>query len=168
MEHRVLGRILTVLATFSFFLLLCQPSIAATNLRPEYDDWADQQPASLQLKRITDDAYRVSDIASNLQGMDPYEVGWRIYATNLDRIRFRVDSMNAMLSELRTDGGDVSPAERKEIREITPSVIDLAATTSASLKSVDKHQAYIGFGHMQTYAGNLYNLSAQVSHAAGS
>ncbi len=95
MKGRVLSRIAAVVSSFAFVMFVCQPSFGATSLMPTPDS-SDQTPVSSELEQIHWDAFRISNIASDVQSLNPVEVGWRIYAANMNRIRSRVNSMNAM------------------------------------------------------------------------
>ncbi len=124
------------------------------------------EEASYLLKRVEGAAFNVQKDAGELQAYasDP-EYDWQLDGSLLNRIRYRVNAMDAALYQLRKMQGRVSPVQQKAIDRVAPTVVDLSDTTSLAIASFNHNRYHIFTSHLKDYANDLHDQAGLIGNS---
>ena len=113
------------------------------------------------LLQLESDAQTVKTVADGLRALtrDPFVTDWQDDGDQLVRIRSRVNNMDKLLAELRTNQSADLPWQQKAIQSIAPTVVNLTDTTQEAVISLNHNQG-------EVYQSNLYGLSEDLYNQA--
>ena len=118
--------------------------------------------ASSLLQQVQNDAQRVRNNADRLEARlrEPFLNDWESDGSLLERMRARVNAMDKLLLQLRTNHSKALPWQQQAIERIAPSVVNLTDTTEAAVVSLNQNQG-------EVYQSNVYGLSQDLYNQAG-
>jgi uncharacterized protein (DUF1778 family) len=164
--------LLTKVAGFLAGLSLASAAFAATppasqggSATPDSGNLS--QKASRQLARLHQDAQAVLKSADTLEGYnrESFMIDWRADARTLDRMRSRIDDMDHRVYLLRAMEGNLPQAQKAEINEITPAILELTNTAQTAIDYLRNNQDRTMFPQYTAYAGEMYSEAARIEHA---
>jgi hypothetical protein len=125
--------------------------------------------ASSLLQQVRNDALRVRNNADQLEARlrDPDLNDWESDGELLDRVRDRVNEMDKLLSQLRTNQSEALPWQQQAIERIVPSVVNLTDTTQDAIVTLNNNQAHIYASNLGGLADHMYDEAKQIDHAIG-
>lgn len=120
--------------------------------------------ASCLLSHMKDQALQVRQVSDNLIGLDHEGWGnfWQYDASTLQRAKTHVNEMDQTLYQLRAIQQSCSSAERRAIRLLGPSVIELSDTTQAAIHYLNQHHLALMLPAYQNDAQVMYNKANRV------
>jgi len=121
-----------------------------------------KEETSNLLQQLESDALTVKNEADHLRALtrDPFVTDWQDDGDQLIQICSRVNDMDNLLAELRTNQSADLPWQQKAIQSIAPAVVNLTNTTEAAVVSLNQNQG-------EVYQSNLYGLSQDFYNQAG-
>ena len=155
MQKNSLRRVVFVAAMLCVVLALLPPAASAGPAVPS------NEGTSNLLQQLEGDALAVKHVADRLQALtrDPFVTDWRDDGDQLVTIRSRVNDMDKLLAELRTNQSADLPWQQKAIQSIAPTVVNLTDTTEAAVVSLNQNQG-------EVYQSSVYGLSQDMYEQA--
>ncbi|MGA2072625.1 MAG: hypothetical protein ABSH52_03905 [Terriglobia bacterium] len=156
MQTNSLRRSVLVAAMLCVVPALLPPASSASPGVPSSEE------TSNLLQQLERDALTVKNVANRLRALarDPFVTDWQDDGDQLIRIRSRVNDMDKLLAELRTNQSADLPWQQKAIQSIAPTVVNLTDTAEAAVVSLNQNQG-------EVYQSNVYGLSQDLYNQAG-
>jgi len=117
------------------------------------------------LQRIQTEALQVKDDASQLQvyTREAFQIDWQSDGYVLERASERVNEMDNLLSQLRTNQSGALPWQRRAIERIAPSVVNLTDTTQDAIVTLNNSHGRIQFSNLEGLANHMYSEARRIS-----
>lgn len=125
--------------------------------------------ASNLLEQIRTDAYKVQNHAGQLQAFMRAAILYDRTADGsmLDRVRARVNEMDKLLFQLRTNAAEVSPWQQEAIARIAPTAVNLTDTTQDAIQSFNRNADHIFTSHLAQLANDMHTDANRINQAIG-
>jgi hypothetical protein len=125
--------------------------------------------ASSLLQQVQNDALRVRNNADQLEARlrEPFLNDWESDGSLLERMRTRVNAMDKLLLQLRTNRSEALPWQQQAIDRIAPSVVNLSDTTQDAILSLNNNQGHIYASNLGGLADHMYEEAKLIEQAIG-
>jgi alpha-D-ribose 1-methylphosphonate 5-triphosphate synthase subunit PhnH len=88
---------------------------------------------------------------------------WQTAGILLSRVRDQVNDMSKLLFQLRENQAEASPTDRKEIKRIVPTVLELTNTTQAALVTLSNNEGNLYLSDLPGLARDIYNQAGRIN-----
>lgn len=162
MLRKVIGVVAGVCLGPALLMASPRPTLTGTPFKGK-----NLQETSYLLKRVEGEAFKVQKDAGELQAYvtQPDLYDWQLDGSLLNRIRSRVNAMDADLYKLRKMQGKVSAVQQKAINRVAPTVVDLSDTTSLAIASFNRNRYHIFTSHLKEYASDLHDQAGLIGNS---
>jgi hypothetical protein len=119
------------------------------------------------LRQVQSDALSVRNNADQLQARlrEGFWSDWQSYANLLERMRTRVNAMDKLLFQLRTNESTALPWQRQAIERIAPTIVNLSDTTEGAIVSLNNNKEHVYMSNLPGLAGDMYDQAMRIDQA---
>ena len=85
-------------------------------------------------------AFRLEADANNMTGLIRSQVSWRLDAQELNKIKYHINDLSTLITELQSSRADASPWQKQAVDQMVPMLREMAAITTDEIHFVNAHQ----------------------------